>query len=246
MQACRYYKGTGVTGEVASADIQRLHSASPHILSAAVFNWEPLIVTAYPDSSQVVGSSLSFNPETLRVISEGERHMSLVFLSAEEIPGSVVIMHPVFGSEDKIIGGVSTLITPATAIPEVTASHFTDTNLSLIVDQVDTTILYDSDPKQSGLSIDESDLFRIPHPAYHGREEEGEPDRNRNVRIRQSGIWRDCEERDRLDNSCSSPYRMEGLGLLVDPVNLFFQGFSSNTRFIFYPTDTDNHPCDLY
>ncbi len=146
--------GAGLTGEAASAEMQRLYGTSPHILSAAVFNEEPRIVTAFPDSPQIVGSSISFNPETLRVIKEGERQMSLVFLSAEEIPGSVVIMHPVFGSEGRIIGGVSALITPATAIPEVTKSHFTDTDLHLIVDQVDTTILYDSDPEQIGLSID--------------------------------------------------------------------------------------------
>ncbi|WP_255331611.1 hypothetical protein [Methanocalculus taiwanensis] len=34
------------------------------------------------------------------------------FLSAEKIPGRVVITHPVFGSKEKIFGCISGLITP--------------------------------------------------------------------------------------------------------------------------------------
>lgn len=146
--------GTGLTGDAASAEMQRLYGTSPHILSATVLNDEPRIITIYPDDPGAREADISDDRDALRVVRDGRRILSRSFLSAEKIPGSVVITHPVFGSGGRIIGGVSALITPATAIPEVTESHFTDTNLSLIVDQVDTTILYDRDPEQIGLSID--------------------------------------------------------------------------------------------
>ena len=153
---------TGLNNAAARTILLELNEKSPAIIDSVTVNPEGVIVAAEPRAYHTVeGTDVSEQPSNRYILATKRPVMSGYFQVAEGMD-AVLISTPVFlrkgdsGQPDGQFIGVATIVVmPETLIREVADAIVLGEDYSITVVDTDGRVLYDTDPDQIGLTLDD-------------------------------------------------------------------------------------------
>jgi hypothetical protein len=141
---------TGLSGEAAEKILHDHYRAYPWAISSATVSNESILVGIAPDTyNNTIGTNLSFQEQTVRIIQAQGAHVSTVFPIVEGSP-AIVQSYPVFTSNGTYLGYVDLTYRPDMFIGRIAESVLNSTLYEAMVIQTDGVILYSPNPADVG------------------------------------------------------------------------------------------------
>jgi hypothetical protein len=161
--------GTGLNTTAARTILLELNEKSPAIIDSVTVIPEGVIIAAEPRAYHTVeGTDVSEQPSNRHILATKRPIMSGLLQVAEGMD-AVLVSAPVFlrgGISDQpdgeFIGVTTVVIRPETLIGQVASPIVEGTGYSITVVDLDGRVLYDTDPDQIGLPLDDPVYTRYP------------------------------------------------------------------------------------
>lgn len=155
--------GTGLTGEAAEKVLLDHFLAHPWAISSATISNDSVLVGIAPDTYRdKIGTDLSFQEETVRIVSAQAPVVSAVFPIIEG-ENAIVQSCPVFAPGGTYLGYVDLTYRPDVLIGRVAGPVLANTTYSAMVIQDDGYVLYSTDAGEMGRNV-------FSDPAYQDQE----------------------------------------------------------------------------
>lgn len=178
MATCTHLKNTGLTGPQADALLSQLVENNSLIVNAAISNKNNILVAVQPNSyGNIIGGDISSQEHTVQMQQTMRPAISNMIKLVEGFPGVVMIV-PIFDSQDKFMGALSIVIQPSMLINQSIVPNPDDEVYSMWAMQKNGTLIYDPDPAQQGKNL-------LTDPSYEDYPEV--QDFTRQVAAQQSG-----------------------------------------------------------
>ena len=151
--ACQRLGEVGITGTQANMVLSEAAASSSLIVSAATSDKADVLVAVQPSNySYIIGDYIGFQAQQLQVRQTLQPAMSDVIMLVQGFPG-VVMVAPIFNSQDQFIGALSFVIQPSALINQSIAAGDGAEVFSMWAMQKNGTLIYDPDPAQQGKNL---------------------------------------------------------------------------------------------
>ncbi len=148
MTACTRLKSIGLTGTEADTLLSQLVENNSLIVNAATSNAKNVLVAVQPSSyGSIIGGDISSQEHTVQMQQTMRPAMSNVIKLVEGFPGVVMIV-PIFDSQDKFMGALSIVIQPSMLINQSIVTNPDAKVYSMWAMQKNGTLIYDEGPEQ--------------------------------------------------------------------------------------------------
>jgi sensor domain CHASE-containing protein len=148
---CKQLSSTGLTGPQADAILSEAAASDPVIMNTAATDTKDILVNVKPDPYNVTGDDITTQEQQLMMRQSMQPVMSNVIMLVQGYPG-VVLVAPIFNSQDQFMGALSIVIKPSALINQSIAST-SATTYSMWAMQSNGTLIYDPDPAQQGKNL---------------------------------------------------------------------------------------------
>jgi hypothetical protein len=149
--ACQQLSSAGLTGPQADAILSEAAASDPIIMNSAATDTKDILVNVKPDTYGVTGDDITLQEQQLMMRQSMQPVMSNVIMLVQGFPG-VVMVAPIFDSQDQFMGALSLVIQPSALINQSIASTG-DKTYSMWAMQSNGTLIYDPDPAQQGKNL---------------------------------------------------------------------------------------------
>jgi sensor domain CHASE-containing protein len=148
---CRQLSSAGLTGPQADRILSEAAASDPLIMNSAATDTKDILVNVKPDTYGVTGDDITMQEQQLMMRETMQPVMSNVIMLVQGYPG-VVLVAPIFNSQDQFMGALSLVIKPSALINQSIASTGA-TTYSMWAMQKNGTLIYDPDPAQQGKNL---------------------------------------------------------------------------------------------
>lgn len=148
---CRQLSSAGLTGPQADRILSEAAASDPLIMNTAATDTKDILVNVKPDPYGVTGDDITMQEQQLMMRETMQPVMSNVIMLVQGYPG-VVLVAPIFNSQDQFMGALSLVIKPSALINQSIASTGAKT-YSMWAMQKNGTLIYDPDPAQQGKNL---------------------------------------------------------------------------------------------
>jgi hypothetical protein len=149
--ACQRLSSTGITGAQADTVLSEIATSNPLIVSAATSDGKDVLVAVQPSNySYIIGDDIGIQEQQLQMRQSMLPAMSNMIMLVQDFP-SVVMVAPIFDSQDQFMGALNLVIQPSMLINQSIASD--STVYSMWAMQKNGTLIYDPDPEQQGKNL---------------------------------------------------------------------------------------------
>ncbi|MGD6809226.1 MAG: PDC sensor domain-containing protein [Candidatus Bathyarchaeia archaeon] len=153
LDACIQLSSTGLTGTQARALLTQLVDSNSLIVNAATADAHDILLAVEPSSyASIEGQDISSQEQDLYMHQTMRPAMSDMILLVEGFYG-VVMVAPVFDSNNQFIGSLSIVIQPYDLIKKYAEPIIEDGTFSLWSMQLNGTLIFDPDPAQQGKNL---------------------------------------------------------------------------------------------
>jgi sensor domain CHASE-containing protein len=149
--ACIQLSTAGLTGPQADRILSEAAASDPLIMNSAATDTNDILVNVKPDTYGVTGDDITMQEQQLMMRETMQPVMSNVIMLVQGYPG-VVLVAPIFNSQDEFMGALSLVIKPSALINQSIASTGA-TTYAMWAMQSNGTLLYDPDPTQQGKNL---------------------------------------------------------------------------------------------
>jgi hypothetical protein len=141
---------TGISGPDANAVLGEAVASNPTVLTAITIDTEGTVLSTEPESAKVlIGQDIGDQAVVQQALETRQPLMSELFPLVQG-GDAVVIEYPVFGSDGRFTGVVSTAFSPYDLVAPIADNATAGTPYSFMVAQPDGRVLYDPDPHEVG------------------------------------------------------------------------------------------------
>jgi hypothetical protein len=141
---------TGISGPDADAVLGEAVASNPAVLTAITIDTDGTVLSAEPaDAKVLLGQDIGDQAVVRQVLETRQPLMSELFPLVQG-GTAVVIEYPVFGSDGRFTGVVSTAFSPYDLVAPIADNATAGTPYSFMVAQPDGRVLYDPDPQEVG------------------------------------------------------------------------------------------------
>jgi len=145
--------GIGLSGEAAEKVLLDHFLAHPWAISSATVSNDLILVGIAPDTYRdMIGTDLSFQEETVRIVSAQAPDVSAVFPIVEG-ENAIVQSCPVFAPDGTYLGYVDLTYRPDVLIGRIADPVLANTTYDALVIQTDGAILYSTDAGEIGRNV---------------------------------------------------------------------------------------------
>lgn len=145
--------GIGLSGEAAEKVLLDHFLAHPWAISSATVSNDLILVGIAPDTYRdMIGTDLSFQEETVRIVSAQAPDVSAVFPIVEG-ENAIVQSCPVFAPDGTYLGYVDLTYRPDVLIGRIADPVLANTTYDALVIQIDGAILYSTDAGEIGRNV---------------------------------------------------------------------------------------------
>jgi sensor domain CHASE-containing protein len=148
---CQKLSSVGLTGPQADRILSEAAASDPLIMNSAATDINDILVNVKPDTYGVTGDDITMQEQQLMMRETMQPVMSNVIMLVQGYPG-VVLVAPIFNSQDQFMGALSLVIQPSALINQSIASTGA-TTYAMWAMQSNGTLLYDPDPTQQGKNL---------------------------------------------------------------------------------------------
>lgn len=150
--ACQQFSSAGLTGSQADSILSETAASNPLIVSAATTDTRDILVNVKPANySYIIGDDTSLQEQRIQMRQTMQPAMSNIIMLVQGFPG-VVVVAPIFNSQEQFIGALSLVIQPSALINQSIASTGA-TTYSMWAMQKNATLIYDPDQAQQGKNL---------------------------------------------------------------------------------------------
>ena len=151
---CHDLSTTGLTGTQADKVLSELYTnSSGLVVNAATSDKKDVLVAVQPSNySDIIGEDIKNQEQNIYMHDTMRPALSNLIPLVEGFPG-VVIVAPIFDSNEQFMGALSIVIQPYQLIQPIAQTSLTDTSYSMWAMQTNGTLIYDPDPAQQGKNL---------------------------------------------------------------------------------------------
>jgi branched-chain amino acid transport system substrate-binding protein len=151
--ACGQLSVTGLTGAQANAVLSGLVANNSLIVNAATADAKDVLLAVEPKNySGIIGEDISGQEQNIHMHQIMRPVMSNLIPLVEGFPG-VVMVAPVFNTDNRFIGSLSIVIQPRALIEKYVTPTIADGQFSMWSMQLNGTLIFDPDPAQQGKNL---------------------------------------------------------------------------------------------
>ncbi len=161
INACHQLSTTGLTGTNARAILTKLVANNSLIVNAVTADAHDVLLAVEPANySSIEGQDISDQEQNIQMHKTMQPSMSNMIPLVEGFPG-VVMVAPIFDSNNQFIGSLSIVIQPRALIEKYIPSYYlAQTNRSMWSMQLNGTLIYDPDPAQQGKNLLSDEIYQ--------------------------------------------------------------------------------------
>ncbi len=151
--SCQQLSTVGTSGSQARAILSELIANNSLIVNAATADAQDVLVAVEPSSySDIEGQNIQAQEQNVCMHQTMRPAMSNMIPLVEGFPG-VVLVAPIFDSNQKLVGSLSIVVQPSALIAQSIATDSGETQFSMWAMQKNGTLIYDPDPSQQGKNL---------------------------------------------------------------------------------------------
>ena len=141
---------TGISGPDANAVLGEAVASNPAVLTAITIDPDGTVLSAEPADAKVLLGQDTGNQGVVRQALETRQPLMSELFPLVQGGTAVVIEYPVFGSDGRFMGVVSTAFSPYDLVAPIAENATAGTAYSFMIAQPDGRVLYDPDPREVG------------------------------------------------------------------------------------------------